>query len=139
MKVNAAEFERTFRRVRVVCDRHRRPWVVADYLRGPSGRWTLDATNPEAWRAEALGTPARHLVRLTPDDDTPTTAPPPTAAGRLQPEPRAVYPNACSFRGCRANTPLLPETLARVLDGLVLLGRDTVTLRELAEHAGRRR
>lgn len=50
---------------------------------------------------------------------------------------RTNYPNACPFPRCTANQPFTAETLGRLLDGAAALGRDVVSLRELAAWAQR--
>ena len=123
-------------RIRVICDQHRKPYVVADYVRTPSG-WELRMI-------VQCGPPRLKLsgeVDLSVDGNAPVdweslTHPPNSRANFTWPDSestgkhRMVLENRCPR--CRANFPVRKEKLDALMTAVHNAGRSKVTLRELA-------
>ena len=111
---------------------HRRPAIVADYVRLRSGGWSLAPADPRARITDDAVPGEVHLRGDRPVLDVSRSRP----LDVVDPA-RTNYPNACPFPRCTANQPFTAETLGRLLDGAAALGRDVVSLRELAAWAQR--
>ena len=133
-RISVAEFQQ-LPRVRVVCDlspAHRKPAIVADYVRLRSGGWALEPADPRARLTDAAVPGEVRLRGNRPVLDVSRSRP----LDVFDPA-RTNYPNACPRPRCTANQPFTAETLGRLLDGAAALGRDVVSLRELAAWAQR--